>query len=233
MIARLRRRLSSITATQDSGLTLIEVVAAVIVIVTVALASAGLSIQGIKTSSGQQRQQVAVAIANSAMETVAAANIAVNTTTTPSVSGLYTGRYVTDATNAFTANSTQPGVAQTYPAWDPNPALVMGNTPAIPIVSTPAASTTNGTSYTVTTLIGPCYELSLQSGWPASGPVCTTLSGQATAPATVPAGYTQLIRAIVIVNWTAGSTCTGAGGCNYVISTLLAPETDPEWVTGG
>jgi Tfp pilus assembly protein PilV len=233
MIARLRRRLSSISAAPDSGLTLIEVVAAVIVIVTVALASAGLSIQGIKTSSAQQRQQVAVTIANSAMETVSAANIAVNTTTTPSVSGLYFGRYVGDVNTAFTNNATIAGVAQTYPAWDPNPLLVAGNTPAIPIVSNPAASTTNGTAYTVTTLIGPCYELSLQSSWPASGPACTKISGQASAPATVPAGYTQLIRAIVIVNWTAGSTCSGAGGCNYVISTLLAPETDPEWITGG
>jgi Tfp pilus assembly protein PilV len=237
MIARLRRRLASPLAATDSGLTLIEVVAAVIVITTVALASAGLSIQGITTSAAQQRQQVAVTIANSAMETVAAANIAVNTTTTPSVSGLYTGRYVSDVTNAFTANSTQPGVAQTYPGWDPNPLLVAGNTPAIPIVSNPAASTTNGTSYTVTTLIGPCYELSLPSTWPttvpASGPACTTITGQASAPATTPAGYTQLIRAIVIVHWTAGSTCTGAGGCNYVISTLLAPESDPEWITSG
>jgi prepilin-type N-terminal cleavage/methylation domain-containing protein len=233
MIARLHRRFWPRPSAVDSGLTLIEVMAAVVIITVVALASAGFSIQGIKTSTGQQRSQVAVTIANSAMETVAAASIAVNTTTTPSVSGLYFGRYAGDVTNAFNNNSTMPGVAQTYPAWDPNPLLVSGNTPAIPIVSTPAASTTNNTAYTVTTLIGPCYELSLQSGWPATGPVCTKLTGQATPPATVPAGYTQLIRAIVIVNWTAGSTCTGAGGCNYVISTLLAPETDPEWITGG
>jgi hypothetical protein len=35
------------------------------------------------------------------------------------------------------------------------------------------------------------------------------------------------------VNWTAGKGCSGAGGCNYTISTLFAPQDDPEWITGG
>jgi prepilin-type N-terminal cleavage/methylation domain-containing protein len=232
MNARRRRRFSSITAASDSGLTLIEVVAAVIIIVIVSLAGAGLSIQGITTAAAQQRQQVAVTLANSAMEVVAAGNVGINTATTPSVSGLYTGRNSIDVQAAFLANAAQPGVAQTYQGSDPNPLILPGNNPVIPLVASPAQNTTNGTAYTVTTLLGPCYELSGPT-WGTAGPVCSTITGQATAPASVPAGYTQMIRAIVIVKWTAGSTCAAAGGCKYVISTLIAPQDDPEWVTGG
>lgn len=231
MIA-IRRRLG-LPRRSDSGLSLIEVVVAVVIVSIVALASAGLGIQGISTSTAQQRQQVAVTIANSAMEAVSAANISINTYATPSVSGFYTGRDQASVNAAFTAQAGQPGVAQTYAAWDPNPAVTAATVEALPIVSTPSATTTNGTAYTVTTLIGPCYELSLQSSWPASGPLCTELTGQSTPPTTVPAGYTQMIRAIVVVNWTAGKTCSGAGGCNYTISTLFAPQDDPEWITGG
>ena len=170
MIA-IRRRLG-LPRRNDSGLTLIEVVVAVVILSIVALASAALGIQGISTSTSQQRQEVAVTIANSAMEQVSAANIAVNTYATPSVSGFYTGRDQASVTSAFTAQAGQPGVAQTYPAWDPNPAVTAATVEAIPIVTTPSASTTNGTAYTVTTLLGPCYEVTFkQAGRQADRPV--------------------------------------------------------------
>ncbi len=210
----------------DSGLTLIEVLAAVIVITIVALSSAGLSINGIQTAAAQERQQVAVTIANGAMEKVSGWN------TSSGVSNLYTGRCQADVTAAFTANSSQPGVSATYPAWDPS-ATSSGlcSTPSLPTVQSPAGSGVfylapqNGTNYTLTTLIGTCYE-------PVSGSSgsCGLLSGYSSAPASAPTGYTALVRVIVVVSWAAGKTCL-ANGCSYTTSTLIDPHTDLSWVS--
>jgi Tfp pilus assembly protein PilV len=211
-----RRRIVS-DYSDDSGLSLIEVVAAVIIIVIVALAGASLTITGIQSATSQQRQQVAVTIANGAMETVSGWSVSTNSTTT--VSNLYTGRYTNAVTNAFTNNSTKPGVAQTYAAWDPTATAT--STPAIAITVSPPAQ--NATNYTTTTLIGTCYE-------PVAGGNCSKITGQATDPATVPAGYSKLIRIMVIVSWTAGSTCA-VSGCYYEATTLADPHVDLQWVT--
>jgi Tfp pilus assembly protein PilV len=203
-------------ASNDDGLTLIEVIAAVIVVVTVALASAGLSINGIKTAAAQERQQVAVTIANGAMETVSGWTETINSSTT--VSNLYTGRTSAAVAAAFTANSTQPGVSSTYPTYDPT--ATGSSTASIPISAT---STQNGTSYTTYTLIGDCYE-------PVAGGACAKISGQPTEPSTTPAGYAQVMRVIVIVSWTAGSSCA-ASGCRYETTTMEDAHADLQWVT--
>lgn len=200
----------------DEGLTLIEVVAAVIIVVTVALASAGLSINGIQTASAQERQQVAVTIANGAMENVSGWDVSVNSGTT--VSNLYTGRTSAAVSAAFGANSTVPGVSNTYPTYDPT--AISTSTPAIPISVT---STENGTSYTTTTLIGDCFE-------PVAGGACSKITGQATEPSTTPAGYSQVIRVMVIVSWTAGSSCS-TSGCYYEATTMEDSHADPQWVS--
>jgi Tfp pilus assembly protein PilV len=220
-----RRRIFSDFA-RDDGLSLIEVIVSIMVIIVVTLSAAGLSINGIASAASQERRAVAVTIANGAMETVAGWQIANSTYTT--VSSLYTGRYQGTVQTAFTNNSTQPGVSQTYPGWDPSngttinptqPAVTASTTPAIPITAT---SLQNGTTYTTTTLIGSCYE-------PTSGGACTLLTGQATPPATTPANYSQLFRVIVIVSWTAGKGC--ATGCSYEASSLEAPTVDLNWIS--
>jgi len=201
----------------DSGLTLVEVLVAVIIVVIVALGGAGISINGIQTATAQQRQQVAVTIANAAMEKVSGW----------SVSDLYTGRFGTTVTTAFTGNSTRPGVSQTYPASDT--AATSSSTPSIPITITPPdpTATENGTAYTITTLIGNCYEA-------VTGGTCGLVSGYATDPVStspfkVPVGYTRLIRTIVIVKWTAGSKCA-ASGCYFQSTTLSDPNAELTWV---
>lgn len=209
----IKKRLSN-----DEGLSLVEVVAAVIIIVIIALSGAGLSINGIQTAAAQERQQVAVTIANGAMETVSGTG----------VSDLYDGRYSTLVTNAFSANSTQPGVSQTYPQWDTT--ATASSTPTLPITTgstsvTTTLGTQNGTNYLTSTLIGVCYQ-------PVGGGNCGKITGQATPPATVPAGYTQLIRIVVLVKWTAGNSCR-VNGCYYETSTFADPHTDLEWVTHG
>jgi prepilin-type N-terminal cleavage/methylation domain-containing protein len=228
------RRIVLKAHSDDSGFTLIEVLAAVIIVVIVALSAAGLSINGIQTATAQQREQVAVTIANGAMETVSGWSSALNSGT--GVSNLYTGRFKgttttpTTVLGAFTTNAAVSGVSQTYAAWDPT--ATSSSVAALPVVQSPTGTGTsllaaqNGTNYTLTTLMGTCYE-------PIAGGACGLAPGYpSTPPTTTPAGYTNLIRVIVIVSWTAtagGSRCT-ASGCYYEATTLVDPHTELNWV---
>lgn len=203
-------------ARNDEGLTLVEVIAAVIVVVTVALAGAGLSINGIKTAASQERQQVAVTIANGAMETVSGWDVSMNTTT--GVSKLYAGRTSSAQSTAFSTESAIPGASNTYPTFDSSATAT--STPSLPISST---STQNGTQYTTWTLIGDCYQ-------PVNGGACGKITGQSTEPTTTPANYTMVVRIIVVVSWTAGSSCS-ASGCYYETTTMADPHSDLQWVS--
>jgi prepilin-type N-terminal cleavage/methylation domain-containing protein len=219
------RRLRS----EEQGLSLVEVVIAVVIIATVALASAQLAITGIAASATQERAQVAVTIANGQMETVSGS--AVSTCTATGVSCLYTGRMATGPTGvstAFANNSIYPGVANTYQGSDPT--ATSASTVTLPISF---VSAQNGTKYTVTTLIGPCYEATtVASATTASE--CKKLPSVPgnTAPVNPVAGYTQLIRAIVLITWTAGKTCS-VTACSYEATTLIDPNVDATWVTHG
>ena len=201
-------------SSRDAGLSLVEVLVAVLVVVTVALGGAGLSINGIQTATAQQRQQVAVTIANGAMETVSGWSVA----------NLVTGRYYLLVTGAFSNYAAQPGVNMTYPMWDA--AAPVGGNGSIPITVAPPipSATENGTEYTTATLIGTCYE-------PVTGGTCALLPGYpSTPPAVTPAGYVSLIRIIILVSWTAGAKCT-ASTCYYETTTLADPHSDLAWVT--
>ncbi len=206
-------------ASADDGLTLIEVLAAMIIVVIVALAGAGLTINGLNTATAQERNQVAVTIANGQMEAISGWTVANNSGT--GVSYLYTGRCQSNVTAAFTTYASVPGVSQTYPVWDPS-ATTAGtcSSATFPVTTT---STQNGTQYTITTILGACYETLV-------GGSCGTISGQSTNPTTTPAGYTALIRVIVYVTWTAGSTCA-ANGCSYETTSFADAHADPQWVT--
>jgi hypothetical protein len=134
------------------------------------------------------------------------------------VSSLYTGRSSTAVSAAWAANASVVGIAQTYAAYDPT--ATIASVPLIPITSSTAQA---GTTYTVQTLIGPCYE-------PKSGGDCIVVSG-ATMSVT-PSGYTPLIRVVVLVTWAAGNSCA-ASGCSYTASSLVDPNKDLGWLTNG
>lgn len=185
-----------------------EVIIAIAIISVVALSSVTLTINGIAAASIQQRRQIAVTIASGAMENVSAQTVAT----------LYEGRNQLDVQAAFVANSSVPGVEPTYPRWD-----TTASPPAIarvPVVS-PSVNR-SGTDYYTTTLIGPCYQ-------PVTGGNCTTLAAHP-HPSDVVLLYVSLIRVVVVVRWTAGSTCS-ASGCYYSTTTLIDPNQDLEWVS--
>jgi prepilin-type N-terminal cleavage/methylation domain-containing protein len=199
----------------DSGLSLMEVIVAIAIMTVISTAAASLSINGVKTVANEERSQVAVTLANGYMEQVSAWSVATNAST--GVSNLYTGRSMGDVQAAFNANSTRPGVAQTNAVWDGTVPLTASvyplTTGVLPVF---VIKPENGTQYTVTTLIGSCYQQT-------NSTTSDCLAAQGANP-------DAMIRVIVIVKWTAGSQCA-ASGCYYQTSSLLDPSTDLEWVT--
>jgi prepilin-type N-terminal cleavage/methylation domain-containing protein len=215
---RIHRRLRAL-ASDERGLTLMEVIVAIAIMTTIAVAAASVSLNGTKTVTAEQRQQVAVTIANGYMEQVSGWKVALNTST--GVSNLYFGRTQTAVQAAFTANATRPGVAQTNAVWDASAPGDAPGGPSLEITTTPTTlPAQNGTLYTVTTLIGSCYQsMTVQTSATANNCVATQA-----------ANTDALIRVIVIVKWTAGAKCQ-TSGCYYDTSTLLDPNSDLEWVT--
>jgi prepilin-type N-terminal cleavage/methylation domain-containing protein len=220
---RLRRLLGD-----ESGFSLMEVIVAIAIMTIVATAAASLSFNGVATSTAEERQQVATTVANAALEKVSGWSTAVDSGT--GVISLYDGRGKAAVQAAFAANSTRPGVAQTVAAWDTSLGSGSTSNGVLPTVTPdpnalPAAAPfiQNGTKYTVTTLIGTCYEQPAPSTTTAPIPPDNCVSTAGATP-------TTLIRVIVIVKWTAGAKCV-VNGCYFQASTILDPNADLEWIT--
>jgi type II secretory pathway pseudopilin PulG len=229
----------------DGGFSLIEVVVSIALLIIVTTAALYFVSKARYTSTDQQATQIAAALASSTMEQVYAVPTIISASS-GGVSNLYKGRYRTDVTAAFAANSAIPGVSSTFPVWDstaattaatagcptPTVASIPSSGPIIPITCT---NTVNGTTYTVTTLIGACYRAASYSA--ATAQDCTAPS-TITAPSAsspVPTASTtsliQLTRVIVIVAWSASTSCPLAGGCTYSTSALFSTDSDPTWAT--
>ena len=212
VVQRLRQR----TGSSDAGMTLIEVIVAISLIAIISTGAIGLGIASQKGSSIQQRQEIAVTVASEAMEAANAQSSATNPST--QMSYLYQGRTQSQVTDAWTANAGAPGLAATYPGWDPSATATSVQSLR---VSQPVVR--NGTVYTVYTLIGTCYISTVGSG------DCTTLAGSSTPPAVTPVGKTQLSRVLIIVRWNAGGCVTG--GCSYQAGSLIDAHSDLQWNT--
>ena len=224
----------------DSGFSLIEVVVAIALLLIVTTSALYFVSKARYTSTDQQATQIAAALASSAMEQVYAVP------TKPVSSGvinLYTGRSRTDVTAAFAANSSIAGVSSTFPVWDPAasttsvtaacPTPTLASIPTSgPLIPVTCTNTSNGTIYTVTTLIGACYRAASYATGAAQD--CTAPSTVPT-PNPVPAASTtsliQLTRVIVIVAWNATTSCALAGGCTYSTAALFNTDTDLTWAS--
>jgi prepilin-type N-terminal cleavage/methylation domain-containing protein len=106
-------RIGSRAASADSGFSLIEVVVAISLLIIVTTASLYFVSKARYTSTDQQATQIAATLASSTMEQVYAVPTIVLAAS--GVSTLYTGRYRTDVTAAFAANSSIAGVSSTFP----------------------------------------------------------------------------------------------------------------------
>ncbi|EPR76432.1 hypothetical protein ADILRU_1197 [Leifsonia rubra CMS 76R] len=220
-------RLVSSDRAADRGMTLIEVVVAISLIGIIATAAISLTITSIASVTTQQRSQVAIALASNAMETVTAHTLSFNPDS--GESRIYDGRAEAAVVAAWTSLAGFPGTDSTYPVWDSS--VLPVSAPDIPIDTANPTNdptpppTLNGTEYRVRTLIGACYQ-------PNTGGDCARLTGEATPPVTEPAGYSKLIRIVVVVSWTAGGECA-VTACTYQTSTLLDVHQDLKWKVNG
>ncbi|TFB87097.1 prepilin-type N-terminal cleavage/methylation domain-containing protein [Cryobacterium algoricola] len=201
----------------DVGMTLIEVIVAISIMGIVATSAIGLSIASQTGAAAQQRQELAVSIANQTMESVSAQAATTIALSVPSF--LLQGRTQVDVTSSWSANATASGWTDTYMDWD---TAATGATADL-VEITKTLPIQSGTVYTVTTLIGTCYE-------PANGD-CKQLPSVTLPPATTPDGYTQLQRVMVIVRWTVGTSCPPPGGCTFQATSLFDPHVDLTWVS--
>lgn len=217
---RIRRLLDRFTA-ESSGMTLVEVIVAIAIMGIVATAAIGLAVSSTVGSVSQQRRAIAVTVANATMEKASGLP----------ASSLFSGRSKSAVNSSFTANAGTSGVSNTYQEYDHTLPLP-GET-----VSINAPVTQNGTAYTVTTIIGTCFESLGTNGSDPRGSVaggnCSKTDSSTYAPVPSPTGYTPLTRVIVIVGWTAGPECSAIKPCTYTISTLIDSHADLEWKTNG
>ncbi|MBC7590607.1 MAG: type II secretion system protein [Salinibacterium sp.] len=204
-------------SSEASGMTLVEVIVAIAIMGIVATAAIGLAITSTIGSVSQQRRAIAVTVANAAME---------QANGLPAAS-LFSGRSFSDVQSSFANSSSTSGVSKTYQEYDHT--IPLPGSQTVPISTT---TTQNGTLYTVTTIIGTCFQKLGTNGGQTAGGDCTKYDSAITAPPT-PVGYTPLVRVIVIVGWTAGQECAGVGSCVYTISTLIDSHLDLEWKTNG
>ncbi|MET4780448.1 prepilin-type N-terminal cleavage/methylation domain-containing protein [Glaciihabitans sp. UYNi722] len=213
---RLRERFSVVTA-DESGLTLIEVIVAISIIGIISTAAIALSITSLNSASTQQRRDIAITVANQTLEAVSSQTATMNAA---GLSPLYANRGSNQVVSNWDAVS---GVDEMYPAWDSSASTPNSNGSTLfPVVS--PVITQSGTDFTVKTIMGICYQ-------PKAGGLCDR-TNPTSAPSSTPAGFSQLLRIIVVVRWTAGSTCQG-DTCSYVASTLIDPHSDLEWRSNG
>jgi prepilin-type N-terminal cleavage/methylation domain-containing protein len=231
-VRRMWKRLDPSRRHQDAGFTLIEVIVALVILGLVATGGLYFFVNGTRAVTHQQRSQNAVVVANQAMEV--AHSVQPRKSATLGTYGVMTGRdqaAVQAAWSEAAAVGTE-GLSDTYPSWDPGAAPVGGEYDAPSLVddAVPLRSSTTlaGVRYDVTTLLGLCYRpLSTAAGASAA---CSTLAGQAVPPGSAPAGHAELVRAMVLVTWTATAGDCGDGGrCSYQLSSLIDPSEDIEW----
>lgn len=190
----------------ESGFSLVEVIVAMVILGILTTAALGLYITSIQSAATLQRREIAVTVASQAMESVAA---------TP-VAALYDGRSKAAVTAQWASNATVSGLGQTVLNWDSAVPL----SPAIAIPLTQSV-TFSGTDFTVTTLIGTCYQ---RVAGPGAGGDCGVVSSPA-------ASFTALERVMVVVTWAAGESCA-TGACRYETTTLIDSHADQQWKSG-
>ncbi|GAA4625066.1 Ig-like domain-containing protein [Cellulomonas oligotrophica] len=199
----------------DDGFTLVEVIVALALMSLVASAALYFFLSGTRTITHQQRTQNAVVVANDAME----AAYGVVAQPVDDVSGLLVGRSEAAVTAGWSTGTTLgvEGMAATYPAWDPA-GTGQGTLPVS------QERSLNGVDYQVLTLVGHCYR-------PISNTAaaCSTVPGNLTDPATVPAGYAQMLRVMVHVSWDSVQSPCGDTACSYQVASLVDPNSDLEW----
>lgn len=191
----------------DAGISLVEVLVAIVVIGTVMAAMAPFLVKSVMVVGQQRSQQVAVQVANDALERARALD----------PSSLLAGRGKSKTQEQWTA---APAAVATYLAtmlqdWDPLlPELSDAGLQA-PLPTVPNDVTVAGSPYSQSWYVGRCWQAK----------ALTALAG---ACGTVPAASAvPFFRVVAAVTWSHRS-CPAAS-CIYVASTLMSIGADPRF----
>ncbi len=204
-MSRTRRIISSFLPGRrksgDGGFSLIEVMVALGLLVTVMATTAGFFTSSLKESNGQTQAQQAAVLADQQLDY------------TRSVAGtsLLSGRTQTAVQAAITSPPTGVNLSQDVTSTGNfDTATPPATTQAVPISM---VNKVGGTTYTVTTFIDQCYLTSL------STPDCNSAV----------TSFGWLYRITVDVNYQLGGgrSCAANQPCFYVASTLRDPGSDP------
>lgn len=194
----------------DEGVSLLEVIVALMIIAGVMVSAGAFFINGLHNGNLQTQRQAAVTLANQAVEATRAVTF----------DKLLQGRTQTavNALNATTGASALTGEDVTATsAADPetlnfDPAA---STPGSETVKLTAIQTEDNVVYTVRTFINVCwFDL-----------------GAGTCTRTKPPGAIAVYRATSWVTWSPGRgmSCPTVGGCAFAASTLIDKQSDPRF----
>ncbi|MET0495480.1 MAG: putative Ig domain-containing protein [Actinoplanes sp.] len=197
----------------DGGFTLVEVLVSIAVIVTVMAAVAPFLTESLMVSNQQRGRQVAIQVANDALERVRALD----------PSSLLTGRGEPETERQW---SEAPGDVQDYlqamrPASDPMLPATSTSGRTAPLPTMPYAITVNGVVYEQQWYVGLCGQAKALAR-PDPGELDL---GDCTPAATA----VPFFRVVVTVTWQ-HRACTDER-CLYVASTLVSKGTDPVFDT--
>jgi Tfp pilus assembly protein PilV len=184
----------------ETGFSLIEVIVALSLLVTVMVGTAGFFVASLKQSNGQTQAQEAAVLADQQLDytrSVAASSL-LSGRTQAAVQAIITSPGAVDLSQDVTASGNY------------DPAASGTASQAVPVKMT---NNVGGTVYTITTFIDQCY-VSV-----ASNQTCTaTNSGN---------GWIYRITVDVSYSLGGGRSCAGNKPCEFVVSTLRDPGTDP------
>ena len=205
-----RLRAARMQSDRTGGFSLIEVIVALSLILFVMTSSVVFFIRSMQTSGTQQVREAAISLADQATE---------QARSVPSLtllSGRDKGRSDTQWAALPAAAAAAKAVSQEV--WDTT--ATGTSTPVVPFTTADTTTLVNKTQYTVNVAIGKCW-------------ISTTTSVICNVPSPIGTA-TPLYRVIVDVHWTAkiGEYCP-ATGCDYVVTTLRDPSTDPLFNSNG
>ncbi len=230
---------------RDEGMSLIEVVVAMLLLAVVSAAAASLAITSLRSVDSIDHSQTAISVATMQMEAVRSSNVEENISSGGAsgergVSGLLQGRTKADVLASWTRNADIPVIAdRTYPEWDPT--ATSNSTKVLPFTGT---TTLHNTDYHWEIAVGSCFVDSADSlaagygqcvtypGYPPQKAQSNTTDPPAQAAQAWPGnviGYTKLIRAVVIVRWYKGNGCSSANPCSYALSSIFDANRDQKW----
>ena len=200
---------------RDDGYTLLEVLVALTVIGTVMAGAVPFLIKSMALVGQNRTQQVAVEVANDALERARAL----------SPSSLFAGRGVTAMRDQLAAAPPQVKALLSSAQLDAD-FLLTGVADALagasaPLPTAPVTITVGGIAYAQSWYVGKCWQTKVNPG-SAGSPASTCMPSPPTGVGVVSVPF---FRVVVAVTWK-HRACPGES-CVYVASTLVSPSSDP------